>query len=406
MRLGCLTALLLATVAVAQAAENVTPKSAPAPGGAPQPVNTAQAGAMPKPAAPAASGDVKLSPNDPVIVVAGLCDPVAAAPAKHKTRMPCKTVVTRAQFDALADAIQPHMDPVSKAQLAASYPQLLLMQREFRRRSLDNDVKVKQMIAFAKLRAEADEAEKALKVQAGVIPEAEIQRYYNENLKQYEQTELLRLYIPYAQNDKQGAHHQQGPMNSNEPGKDDAARPLADSLHDRAAAGENFDNLQVEAYRVAGLTSTPPDTNIGKHTADDMSEDHRKLISMAVGEVSPVMKGPNGYYIYKVLSKDTRPIEKVHAEINSALTQVKIATFKKQMDLSVHTQFNSDYFLTDPLTVNAAIPSGNVLGQGGKAFAARGGHGSLRRTVPAQVMPAALSPAAAAAPAPGNGAAR
>jgi hypothetical protein len=350
MRIACLPVLLFAISAVGQAVEEVTPKQ------------SAPATSAPAKAALSQAGDSQIAADASVIVINGLCD---TTDVKPRSRIACKTVITRAQFDALADAIQPHMDPTAKAQLAASYPRLLLMEREFRMHDLENDAQVKPALAYEKLRAEAEQAEKVLKARISMVTDPEIQKYYDDNPASFQEAELQRLYVPFAHDDSPRTVGRRARPDSAKPDQtskpaDDPLKSVAEALRARAVAGENLDNLQAEAYRAAGVTAPALETNIGKHTAEEMSADHRQLISMDVGQVSQVMNGPNGYYIYKVVSKNTRPLSQVRAQIISSLGQQKFADLTQKIDHSVKTDFNSAYFVADPLTVAPATANRNA----------------------------------------------
>ena len=400
MRLGYYSVLLFASLAVAHAEENVVVKQVKL---ASKATTTAQS-------AHAAS---KSAGDEPVIVIAGLCD-AAAKDTKADKSGSCRTVVTRAQFEALANAIEPHMDASAKAQLAAAYPRLLRMQQEFRRMALENDANAQQVLAFAKLRAEAEEAEKALKSKAEIVTESDIQKYYDENSKNFEQAELLRIYLPFSASGRHTGTLRPGSVKidaSNGP-VDDPMKPIADSMRTRAAAGESFDSLQAEAFSAAGVLEPPPATNIGTHMASEMSLDHRQLISMAVGEVSPVLAGPNGYYIYKVVAKGARPLEQVRAEITSALAAQNIVTLQQKIEASIKPQFKTAYFGVDPATAAAATQSGPGSGMPGAQLGrSLAGKGNRIRSVPQPALPGMIGsipnlptrmPAATPGPGPSN----
>ena len=97
MRFQGLMCLLLASIAFAQA-----PPPAPA-----------------APAAPAKVPEAKVGPNDTVLTVKGVCAD------SSKQGDDCKTIVTREQFEKLANALQPNMQPAIRRQLATAYSRTL-----------------------------------------------------------------------------------------------------------------------------------------------------------------------------------------------------------------------------------------------------------------------------------------
>src|SRR5438270_3038006 len=119
--------VLLASLAMGQAAPNST---------TPPPKSSASHG----PAAGAKANESEVAPDAPVITVPGICHSSsshvkAAAPASKED---CKTVITRAQFEALANALQPNMNAQTKRRLAEVYPRLLVMAQEARKRGLED----------------------------------------------------------------------------------------------------------------------------------------------------------------------------------------------------------------------------------------------------------------------------
>ncbi len=142
MRIRSLAILLLCSLAVGQAAPSSPAKPAgksSAPSGAPQ-----------KGATPGAEVPV----SAPVITVNGICEkpaPSAKPATAAKSTAACKTVITRAEFEALADALQPNMNAAMKRRLADVYPKMLVMAYEARKRGLEKVPKYKQVQQFAKL---------------------------------------------------------------------------------------------------------------------------------------------------------------------------------------------------------------------------------------------------------------
>src|SRR5437763_7841901 len=177
MRFASVSILLMASSAWAQSGP--TP-SAPVP----QVLNVTSSRSK---AAASNLSRASIAAETPVITIYGLCETAPSGRNKATTAAPapspknCKTVVTRAQFDSLAEALQPTWTPASRRQLAEIYSKLLVMQREFRRRGLDKDAKVKESMAFTLLRFEAETMAKSLKETADVVSDADVDKYYAEN---------------------------------------------------------------------------------------------------------------------------------------------------------------------------------------------------------------------------------
>src|SRR6201987_2336740 len=139
MRFRSLTILALTSIALGQAVPVTVPA---APGTTPNKATAIRpSGPVPAPLA----GHV--GANDPVITVQGICDTPAASktakPASNSTAVShktadCKTVITRAQFELLAAALQPDMTPVMKKRLAELYPTMIIMSHTAEKRGYQN----------------------------------------------------------------------------------------------------------------------------------------------------------------------------------------------------------------------------------------------------------------------------
>lgn len=376
MRLAFPIVLLFASAAAAQTAD-VSKVQAPAP------VSAVQSG-IPTPAV--------LPPDTPVITIIGLCDNATQQsiahpiPGKNAVKPTCKTVVTRAEFDSLAEALQPNMSVMAKAQLAGFYPKLLLLQREFRKRGLGSNPKVKEALAYARLRSEAEETAKLLKSQSGdAPPAAEIEKYYKENASTFEQVEVQRLFIPEPKNLK----HQNSPpaapaATAVKPDEDPHARMLV-MLQARAAAGEDFDNLQAEVYKTEGMLGTPPKTNIGNLSVSDMPVNQRAALSLKDGEVSQVFSGANGSYIYKIVSHSTKPLDEVRGEIRNKLSDQMFAQSMEKIENSAKVELNNAYFPAGSSQVGTGSNE-SLLGKGFSGKSGKSGR-NMRSTIPPRVLP-------------------
>jgi hypothetical protein len=312
-----------------------------------------------KPAAPgaeAAKAGAKttgeIGPNTPVITIVGVCEKTAAgaktAASGKASGDACKTVITKSEFESLADALQPpHMNPATKRRLADAYPKFVVMANAAHKRGLDATPNFKKILNFYKMQLLTQELARSVKEEAEKIPDSEIDTYYKNNTPEFEEAELKRLYIPKDKQVEAAAAEKPEPKSSDQQKADeDALKKEADTLRTRAAAGEDFDKLQKEAYDAAGLKGTPPQTGIGKLTRNELPVTHRSVLDLKAGEVSQVLAEPNGYYIYKVVSRDVKPLDEMKAEIRSKLAQQKFQEDMQAIESSATTKLNEAYFET------------------------------------------------------------
>jgi len=338
MRNPYLVCLLLAGLAYGQAAPPATP---PATGAKAAPSASA---------APDKAPEVKVGPDDPVITLKGIC------PDANQQGEACKTVVTRAQFDKLAEALQPGMAPAMRRQLATAYTRMLRMSAAAEKRGLDKQPKFEEMMQFARMQVLSQELSHALQEDSGKVSDGDIEDYYKKNEASYEQATMARIVIPLAKQTapsvaapktavKAGAKTTakapavQAPTAAQIKAAQDAMTKLAADLRARAVKGEDPDKLQKEAYADAGLRGNAPLTKMEKVRAATLPVGHRAVMNLKPGEVSEVISDPSSdHYIYKLVSKETIPVDTVKAEIRGAISSQRyrdsMQSFQGNVDMN------------------------------------------------------------------------
>lgn len=343
-----LVLLLLTSLGFAQG----TPATSPAKSGSGL-ARGAQLQSEPEEAAPAPEAPAShVPPTAAVITVQGLCSAPAAsarpgaakaAPKAAGSTAGCKTVITRAQFERLASALNPEMPIATKRQLAEAYPRLLLFAQKAREKGVDKNPQFQEMLKFATLQLLAQTLTRDLQKKAGDVPQAEIEKYYNDNPDKFQEVELLRIFVP---KEKQTA----AAAGSAAPAKSDAAadqaamKAEAEKIHSEAAAGGDFQKLQQEAFDAAGIKSQSPTVNLGKITREGLPANHQKVFDLQPGQVSELLDDPGGYYVYKVASKAKVPLDQAKGEIHNMLQQQAFRQEMEAMIGSVKPELNQAYF--------------------------------------------------------------
>ena len=130
---------------------------------------------------------------------------------------------------------------------------------------------------------------------------SEIEEYYKKNPEAYEQFSLDRLFIPRnkqpAAENKDEAKEPEKMTEEQQKAKEAADKAkqekgeqeltkLADSLRQRAAAGEDFAKLQKEAFEAAGRKVENPTVNLPKVRRTGLPPAHAAVFDLKVGEVS------------------------------------------------------------------------------------------------------------------------
>jgi peptidyl-prolyl cis-trans isomerase SurA len=151
-----------------------------------------------------------------------------------------------------------------------------------------------------------------------VIPESQIVDYYDQHYT--EQVQEGGYYILQL-----GITHDGKGMPSDPAAADKVARKKAERVLSMARSGHDFKKL---ARQYSGLPSAVDGGDIGTFQKDEMAGYMRDAVTqLKPGEISPVIKSPNGYMIFKLLSSQEGeiitkvPYESVKEEIRDTLYQ-------------------------------------------------------------------------------------
>jgi hypothetical protein len=277
-----------------------------------QPVTAAKASA-------GAQGPVshisKRSPDQPLITIAGLCD----NPADKVAPSGCKTVITQGQFENVINALEPGMHTRARREFALQYAESLIMAGKAEQMGLDHGAAFEEQMKLARARILSQALTKAIREQVAQIPDKDVEDFYDNNKARFEKVELDRIYIPKNRLppvacDKLTDDEKKRCSQESE----QTMKKEADSLRERAIAGEEFAALQADAYRIAGIKSAAPGTSMLVRRIS-LPPDHVSVMDLSPGEVSPVMADSNGYFVYRVKAKAMVPLNEATNEIKEAL---------------------------------------------------------------------------------------
>jgi len=311
-------------------------------------------GQAPPPVKPPAAGDVpeiKVGPEDAVITVSGFCaDP-------GQTGGACKTVITRAQFEKLSDALQPGMSLALRLNVANAYARNLRMAAAAEKRGLDKTPAFEEEMRYARMQLLAQDLTRVLQAEANNITDADLEDYYAQNQSSYEQATLARIFVPRTkQSDAAQGEHEEAQTKADE----EAMTKVAAELRVRAVNGEDPDKLQIEAYAEAGIPRTNSDTKMEKVRRAALPPQHEAVMGMKPGEVSEVFSDPGGaHFIYKMISKQTLMLEEVKVEIRSTISSQRYRDSMKSFQGDV--VFSDAYF--NPPGKPASTPQQNRMGR-------------------------------------------
>jgi hypothetical protein len=356
---------------------------------APPPPQSSQgpAGKAASPQAPGAPADTSAAvpPDAPVLTIKGVCPPApkpsAAKAAADKSSAPaakaadspsktaaadCKTVITKAEFEKMANSLSPNMTPQLKHQLATVLPRLMAMSQEAEKKGLDKSPRFKETLKFAKMQILTNELQRDIQEEASKVSEQQIADYYKKNPEAYEQFNLDRLFVPRL---KQPATEEKEEEKENDKAEkltdeqrktkeaedkvkeqqgEEEMTKLAESLRARAAAGEDFTKLQKEAFEAAGMKIDSPTVSLPAVRRTGLPPAHAAVFDLKSGEVSQVINDAGGHYVYKTVGREELPLDKVKEEIHSTLQNQHTRDAMDKYQSSFQVDTNPAYFGAAP----------------------------------------------------------
>lgn len=266
----------------------------------------------------------KVSPDMAVITIKGLCDKQTTPAAS-----PCETVVTRAQFEQLTNALLPHMKPSLQLQVAHAYPDLLEMAKAAEARGVDKTSRFQERLEFARLQILSQELLRQIDEESSHISDQDVANYYRDHSADYVTVTMERIFIPQQRGDS-----------------GDKMLRVAEQLRGKAAAGEDFMALQKQAYEAAGLADVPPNPSLGNVKSVNLPQNHASVLRMKPGEVSQVLTDSTGHYVYKLDSKEVQTIEQAKSEIHKILQNQRKEQMMQELRGPYTTEWNPSYFGT------------------------------------------------------------
>lgn len=332
-----------------------------APPGAPAPPARAEA-----PADTSAS----VPPEAAVLTIVGVCPAAAThttaekhtasaktSPASAKAADSCKTVITRAQFEKLANGLAPNMTPQLKRQLVSVLPRLMALAQAAEKQGLENTPQFKETMKFARMQILTNELQRKIQTEASNVPDSEIDAYYKKNPEAFEQYNVDRLFVPRMkqieaekepgnetkENEQEKEQDQKERQAKEEQGEQEMTK-LAESLQARAAAGEDFMKLQKEAFATAGMKIDSPTVNLPKVRRTGLPPGHAAIFDLKPGQVSQVINDAGGHYIYKMISEEELPLDQVKSEIHNTLQSQRMRDAMDKYQNSYKVEPNEAYF--------------------------------------------------------------
>jgi peptidyl-prolyl cis-trans isomerase C len=279
----------------------------------------------PATAAPAPAVDTTATKDaDPVIMSAGT---VSIRKSEFETAL--KTLP--AEYQGMLS------QPAGRRQFADDFLRMRLLASEGAKAGLQNDPDVVSQLNL--MRENLVATAELKKIDSGItVSDAEIQKVYADNAKDYEQVKARHILIA-----PKGSAAAQ-------PGKeltDEQAKAKAEDLRKQIVAGANFEELAKKESDDTGSGARGGDLGSFGH-GQMVPEFEQAAFSAKVGDVTPVVKTQFGYHIIKVEGHEKTPLDQVRPTIEKNLKQTKLHAALDAMKENAHATFNDAYFAPPP----------------------------------------------------------
>jgi hypothetical protein len=307
-------------------------------------------------------GGAIVAPDAPVITIAGLC---AGLPVGQTDAGSCKTVLSRAEFEKVADLLMPNPAPEARRYFARKFANSLVGAGRALEMGLEKTPNFSARIEVNRMNLGRAAIEQKFSQEAWAkVTDKEIEDYYHDHPGEFEQVDVDRVFVPKMprQQDKD-LKLSEAEQQKRQAEWFEELRQAAEKYRVRAVAGEDFLKLQSEAYKIAGLQETDVDPSMIALLGirrKMFSAGQRPVMEVKTGEISPVLTDQNGYSIFRVKGRSTMPLEKVKGEIHNILRDQGVEHDWEALKGAATTTYNNDYFGPETDEDRAASGSGQA----------------------------------------------
>lgn len=249
----------------------------------------------------------------------------------------CKIVITRAQFEQLANTLQPHGSPWTAQNFAAHYAEMLLLTEKAHETGFDQQASLQLMARFGYLQLVSQSFGAEIKEKARNVSDAEVESYYKEHPEMFDRIDVIRVFIPAVKEYATGSSSSEKQLAADKA----EMEAVAHRLYKQALAGESFAKLEERAYKASGNPEDTPTAQLGKLTRNKIPDLYREMLfGLEVGKVSPLVTETNGWSIFKVVSKDKIPLSGAKVQVQQIRSDAAVDVLKSASKLNL----NQDYF--------------------------------------------------------------
>ena len=227
-----------------------------------------------------------------------------------------------------------------RRKFADDFSQLIILANEARKENVAADPIVKRRMTLLADQTLAQALIERIRNDAK-IPDDEIQKYYNDHLKDYEEVKASHILIRFK-----------GSPAPLPPGKKDLteeeAKAKADELYKEVTApGADFAAIaKAESYD-QGSASKGGDLGTFHH-GQMVPAFESAAFALNPGEISQPIRTQFGYHLIRVDDKKTRTLEEVKPDIENLLRRQKVEVALENLKKAVKVDLNPQFFPAPP----------------------------------------------------------
>lgn len=260
--------------------------------------------------------------------------------------------ITRAQFELLLSALaengRPAKTAAQKRQVAEQYADLQTMVQEAKKRKLDEDAEVKQMMAIQSDSFLANALTK--RISDGThFTDLDLRSYYDTHKGEFEEAKGSHILIRFK--GAQGAP----PKGSEKELTEAEALAKAQDLRKQILAGADFATLAKANSEDPGSAVKGGELGTFRH-GQMVAPFDQAAFSIPVGEVSEPVRTQFGYHLIKITSRETKTFDEVKPQIEKELKPKLTRDAVDQIKAHTAITLNDAYFGTAPATGPQTLP--------------------------------------------------
>jgi len=278
--------------------------------------------------------------NSPVIVIHGGCG------NKPPSSPDCQTIVTRSDFDAAVDAIDPTMPPGARRTLTNQYVEMVVLAKKAHELGLEDSAGYHTALNYMLEGSLSRLLSARLEKESKNLTDADVDEFYRENPRLFEEIKVLQIVIPQTKGFSPTALADR-PTPEQIAATGSEMKKEAQNIAERAALpGADFQALENEGWKFSKYTDAPPEVALAPLLRWEIWPLTRlPIFDLKVGEISKVIDEPhNGLYIYKILAKRQVPLDEARTYIRYRYAALRNEDAVAQLMETLKVTLNQEYF--------------------------------------------------------------